>query len=328
MSITMLMIATCCNNKTHNEYLHKPLRGIYHWKTTFAPTKSEINFILQHGVGRLYIHYFDVVLRDGVVQPEATVRFDRNSDYFTIIDSLEIVPTVYITTEALKAIKDEPDFFITPDSVAQLYASKIITRIRAMNHHNQVKHVHEVQIDCDWTSSLTVTYFQLLSHLRKKLHAQGVALSVTIRLHQLKSAIPPADMGVLMLYNTGRLMDAGTRNSIIDIDDVKPYFNALTHYDLPLDFALPDFGWQVCFSNGKFLKLVPPNGQIPPMCEVRVEQSHYDTIMQVKQLAQKHLRNTHGQSTILYHLDESFLNKFTHDEIENIYGHDTGSCRQ
>ncbi len=78
MVIALMMITACCNKKKQNEYLHKPMRAIYHWKTTFAPTASEINFIKQHHVGRVYIHYFDVVLRDGVVQPEATVRFRQN----------------------------------------------------------------------------------------------------------------------------------------------------------------------------------------------------------------------------------------------------------
>ena len=70
--------SVCRSDKPASEFIHKPLRAIYHWKTTFSPTSGEVDFIKQHHVGRVYIHYFDVVLRDGVVQPEATVRFRQN----------------------------------------------------------------------------------------------------------------------------------------------------------------------------------------------------------------------------------------------------------
>ena len=49
-----------------------------------------------------------------------------------------------------------------------------------------------------------------------------IALSITVRLHQLREPAPPADRGVLMLYNTGALKAHDTRNSILDLADVKP----------------------------------------------------------------------------------------------------------
>lgn len=319
VAVALLAATACRDQKAPSQFIHKPMRGIYHWKTTFSPTEGEIDFIKRHKVGRLYIHYFDVVLRDGVVQPEATVYFDRMS-VLTLPDSLEIVPTVYITTEAMTAIKNEPDDYVTPDEVASAYAQRILTRILAMTRHNEVPGVHEVQLDCDWTANLAVTYFGLVKKVRDLLHSHGMTLSVTIRLHQLKGACPPADMGVLMLYNTGNLMAENTRNSILDIDDVKPYFNVMTSYDLPLDFAVPDFGWQVCFRDGKFLKLASAGSEVPAQCHVRTEQADYATIMEVMQLARGRLRHPHGQSAIIYHLDEPSLNHFSHNEIENIYG--------
>lgn len=34
--------------------------ALYHWKTTFAPTASDEEFISGHNVGRLYVRMFDV----------------------------------------------------------------------------------------------------------------------------------------------------------------------------------------------------------------------------------------------------------------------------
>ena len=320
--LALLVTTSCGHDKSDPQFLHKPMRAIYHWKTTLSPTDAEMDFIEQHQVGRIYIHYFDVVLRDGVVQPEATLGFDREN-YFTrlLLDSLEVVPTIYITTDAMNAIKEEPEYsIISADSIAEIYALKILTRIKAMNKHNRVANVHEVQLDCDWTANLASTYFELLSKLRTFLHQEGMALSVTIRLHQLKGSAPPADMGVLMLYNTGNLMAERTRNSILDIEDVKPYLKAVNSYAIPLDFAFPDFGWQVCFQDGKFVKLASPSDSTTHQYSVRHEQADITTIKQVKQLAEKSLSNSHGKSIIIYHLDEQFLNKFTSDEIETIYG--------
>ena len=319
--LTLLEATSCGHDSPEPQFLHKPMRSIYHWKTTLSPTDAEMDFIAQHQVGRAYIHYFDVVLRDGVVQPEATLSFDKeNFNTLHILDSIEVVPTIYITTEAMNAIKDEPEYSIlSADSIAEIYALKILTRIKAMNKHNRVTNVHEVQLDCDWTASLANTYFELLSALRTYLHQEGMALSVTIRLHQLKGAAPPADMGVLMLYNTGNLMAERTRNSILDIEDVKPYLKAVNNYAIPLDFAFPDFGWQVCFQDGKFVKLASPDDSTTHKYRVRKEQADFTTIKQVKQLAEKKLLHPHGQSMIIYHLDEQFLNKFTPDEIETIY---------
>ncbi|MBR6283483.1 MAG: hypothetical protein IKR25_04215 [Muribaculaceae bacterium] len=298
-------------------FVHHPMRAIYHWKTTFAPTPGELAFINRHHVGRLYIHYFDVVLRDNVVQPEATVQFID-----TPPDSLEVVPTIFITPEAMRAMQEENESSYPCDGhVLNSYAQRIVKRVNAMNKHNCINNVGEVQIDCDWTSQLRSSYFQLLAATRQLLHEQGMGLSVTVRLHQLSGAEPPADMGVLMLYNTGNIMNPHTRNSILDLNDVRPYFKATTHYRLPLDFAYPDFGWQVCYRDGKFLRLASPGDTTTQErgTMVRREQADFATIKSVKHLAEQSLSQAGQSACIIYHLDEQFLNLFTHDQIETIY---------
>lgn len=263
-----------------------------------------------HGVGRLYLHYFDVVTGDDQAEPAATLRFVKTPDA-----ALEVVPTIYITTEAMSQIASagDPDFF-------KAYADKMVTRVTAMNSRNHIVNVHEIQIDCDWTQSLRKPYFKLLEALHDCLASKGWMLSVTIRLHQLSQPMPPVDRGVLMLYNTGNLMSVKTHNSILDYEDVKPYFARTVKYDLPLDFAYPAFGWKVYYRGDKFECMASLTDTTShPGCTVRVEQADFKTVDSVKKLAQGAL-GTDNSSVIIYHLDEQSLKKFTADEVEKIYG--------
>lgn len=318
LACSMLKLTLSCGQQNDGEqWRHTPKRAVYHWKTTYAPTEKEKRFLADHKVGRMYIHYFDVAFRDGVIQPEGTVRFKEKPSV-----NLEVVPTVYITIEALRAMHNEIERrFEGNEYVYNEYAEKIVRRVKAMNKHNAVANVHELQLDCDWTSRLRDDYFGLLAAVRSILHDDDLQLSVTIRLHQLNDVAPPADMGVLMLYNTGNLMSEHTHNSILDVKDARPYLNAAWPYILPLDFAYPDFGWQVVYKDGKFVRLASPKEKVEDEgVRVRNEQADYATILKVKGLAENKLWEDGFSSAIIYHLDEQFLDKFTDEQIEKIYG--------
>lgn len=311
---TLMLIA--CNRKDKHQFVHEPKRAVYHWRTTFDPDTAELSFMQRHRVGRIYIHYFDVNLSVDEVVPEATVRFKQ-----TPAEGLEVVPTVYITTDAMREITQQTSMDVENENTPYDYASRIVKRVVAMSTHNHITGVNEIQVDCDWTLSTRQAYFYLLANMRELLHRQGMALSVTVRLHQLcETLLPPADMGVLMLYNTGNLMSEKTHNSILDINDVKPYFKPGTHYGLPLDFAYPVFGWNVCFRGGKFLMLASPQSSVPDGCTVRHEQPSFATIQQVKQLAESVLGADQNHSTIIYHLDQQFLSQYSNEEMEHIFG--------
>ena len=71
---------------------------------------------------------------------------------------------------------------------------------------------------------------QFLKEVRPSLEGyfqKKIRISSTIRLHQLAQTPPEADYGVLMCYNTGDLKDFNTKNSILDVKDVKPYLKYL-----------------------------------------------------------------------------------------------------
>ena len=101
---------------------------------------------------------------------------------------------------------------------------------------------------------------------------------------------PPADYGVLMLYNTGNPEKYAERNPILDIRDVMPYISKLDDYALPLAAAYPVFLWQRTIYG--------------------VHVDHWveaDEILKVKDLT--------------YHLDKENIKRYTSETYETIYHH-------
>ena len=124
-----------------------------------------------------------------------------------------------------------------------------------MAKRNKIRDIHEIQVDCDWTESTQVSFFKLCEVLRDMLHKDGIKLSATIRLHQLKKECPPVDCGVLMLYNTGSLYNPDG-NSILNYKDVEPYLKTELEYALPLDFAFPVYSWGIWMRKGEFKSIL------------------------------------------------------------------------
>ena len=246
---------------------------------------------------------------------------------------MEIVPTVYITLDALRNIKGQE----------AEYAHKILTRIRAMATRHKISNINEVQFDCDWTGTTQESYFELCRIARDTLHMRGIGMSATIRLHQLRKDPPPVDRGVLMLYNTGALKCADTENSILNYSDIEFYLKNVV-YPLHLDFAYPTFSWGVWFRDNKFRAILRTincsdrtyyQSQTKGIYKVikdhylgsqellkgdiiRLENSHFVEILKTKcQVEKKLARNNY--SIILYHLDSANLSKYTPNEITYIY---------
>ena len=213
--------------------------------------------------------------------------------------------------------------------------------IHAKNRQSS-ENIREVQLDCDWTKTTEADYFDFLKNVRSALGSHNIKLSATIRLHQLRMAVPPVDKGVLMCYNTGAIRNNETRNSILTAKDVAPYAKYLKSYQLPLDIAYPTFSWAVWFNNeGKFqalLRNVNPedpnltqisgnNYRVTNGCyreshylavddQIRFESSTFDEILQTKKMLEHQLDH---YSIILYHLDQTNLSKYTGNEINKMY---------
>ena len=259
--------------------------AVYYWRTEWQLDSVERDFLKHYDIHKVYCRYFDVVMRDNEPMPNATIVFAEPVD-----PSLNIVPTVYITEDCMHREHNG-------------LAKKVVERIMQMNETNDVHHVKEIQIDCDYTGRSLKTYYQFLQDVRTTARQHDIRLSTTIRLHQLSMAVPPAEYGVLMLYNTGNPQKYAERNPILDIRDVMPYISKLDDYALPLAAAYPVFLWQRTIYGVHVDHWVEP-----------------DEILKVKDAVE--VKRPELRRTILtYHLDKENINRYIPQIYEAIYHH-------
>ncbi len=310
--------------------------SIYYWRTVFQLNETEEEFLKKHDVERLYLRMFDVVPASPVgeqqysmIKPIATTIFKS-----PIPEGVSVVPTVYITLKGLTYMKD------SEKKSAELMTKRILTMAQA----NKLGDIKEVQVDCDWTKTTEKSYFAFCKYMRDILHSKGIALSATIRLHQLSGDMPAVDRGTLMLYNTGSVKNAKTENSILSYEVVKTYVKNVDKVSIPLDFAYPTFSWGVRFKDNNFLALMRcddfsntelyrlnNNGTYEVIKDheyqgekitkgetIRVEHSHFDEIKKVKTYIEGKIKQS-SYSTIIYHLDSRNLSKYNENEIKAIY---------
>lgn len=217
--------------------------AFYFWQQDFNLTESEQNWVDSLSIDKMYIKYFDVVWDAATKQakPVAVVNFNKTC-------SKPVVPVVYITNEVFKKTEKM--------NIEKLYQN--ITKL-LLEICNNLK-PKEIQFDCDWSDNTAEKYFKFLRLFKADLRFNDVLLSTTIRLHQVKyksrTGIPPADIGMLMFYNMGKLKNFETTNSIFNTNDAAKYVDFIDDYPLPLDYALPVFGWSVYFRNGKSLGIL------------------------------------------------------------------------
>ena len=256
----------------------------YFWRTDLRLDSTEKAFLQQYYINKVYCRYFDVVMNDEGTEPKpnATISFSE-----TLPADIEIIPTVYITEDCMH------------QKHAGL-AEKIVKRIQQMNETNDISGVREIQIDCDYTSRSRSNYYDFLKEVRQ---AWGKTVSTTIRLHQLSMETPPADYGVLMVYNTGDPRKWEDRNPILDYRDVYPYLERLDNYQLPLATAYPVYLW------------------VRNIQGVRVEHTvEAAEILKVKKAMEKE-RPDLSRAIITYHLDKDNINRYKPKTYEEIYHH-------
>lgn len=229
-------ISCSCNNSSKG--VEDAVPSVYYWRTVFSLDSVEQDFLGKYNVGRMYVRYFDVVVRGDKVMPNATIKFTQ-----PVPAGIEIVPTVFIMENCLSKGMDG-------------IAEQLVNRILQMNETHDVAGVKEIQIDCDWTIRSQERYYAFLNEVRAALKEHGMRLSATIRLHQLSLTPPPVDYGVLMMYNTGALGEKTERNPILDYRDVYPYLKHLRRYDLPLCAAWPTYEWNLLYSDKQFKAIV------------------------------------------------------------------------
>lgn len=283
---------------------HERLRSAYYWSTTFEMDSAKTAFLRDHHIGRLYVRYFDVVPdeRQGAV-PNATIRW---KDPVPEAVAGNVVPVVFILNDCMKG--DTSDL-----------AQKIVGRILQMNETHDIGRVPEVQIDCDWTASTEQTFFEFLRRVKAELQPHGIGLSVTIRLHQLRQAAPPADRGVLMMYNTGDFSDLADEHPILDMRVALPYLRHLPDYPLSLSAAYPLYRWDLLFRGQQFVGIL--HGDDLPMLagdSIVVRQPSLDEIVGARRQLDE-VRSDVNDEIILYELNDYNITRFNSYDYETIF---------
>ena len=288
MILLLLLALTACEKQSARKTL-EPGNAVYYWRTDLRLDSAERAFLGQYHIKKVYCRYFDVVMDDatGEPKPNATISF---SD--TLPDSIEVIPTVYITEDCMHQTHED-------------LAEKIVKRIHQMNETNDIRNVREIQIDCDYTSKSRKRYYDFLRQISHSslFTSHFSLLSTTIRLHQLAMEAPPVDYGALMIYNTGDPRKWEERNPILDFRDVHPYLKRLEGYPLPLAVAYPVFQWTRTIQG------------------VRVDHTvEAEEILRVKQ-AMESERGDLSRLIITYHLDKDNIERYKPETYEEIYHH-------
>lgn len=278
------------------------MRSVYYWSTTLNMDSVKTAFMRNYDISRMYIRYFDVVAdQSGRAVPNATLKFATD-----VPQGIDIVPTVFVMPECLRQDRSR-------------LASLIVKRVVQMNETNDVYNVKEIQIDCDWTQSTRQLYAEFMQAMMRECHSRHLKLSSTIRLHQLAQTPPPADRGVLMMYNTGDATDIRCHKPILDMHDAAPYMPRLNDYKLKLSTAYPIFTWRILFRGGRFVGFIHNDGEYPilPSDSIALRQpSAADIIEAVNVIGSR--RPDANNEIILFDLNNHNINRLKHKDYEKI----------
>ena len=133
--------------------------AFYHWKNNLDISNAELDYLSSLNVKKIYIRFLDVDWEDQHAVPLSILNYKSK-----ISDSLEIVPTIFITNRTMLNIADQ--------KIPEL-AENILKKINQLSTNFKNNAIREMQFDCDWSPKSQHKYFQLISLLKPKLASQN-----------------------------------------------------------------------------------------------------------------------------------------------------------
>jgi len=263
-------------------------RAFYQWGSNTIDKRDD-SLMQALGTKVLYVRFFDVDYDPyrGIPYPINT-SLNYGYESFTLNDSIDMVPTVFITNETFKNLQDSlvddlalsvykkllhsmnmladasrrnyDDYYWTTTNPYMMRSKDM----RELHHRDSTRksvynRITELQFDCDWTESTRDKYFSFLTHIKK--HFSDKLISSTVRLYAYKypdkAGVPPVEKGMLMCYNAGDLKNINSGNTIFNKKEVLSYLDVDKPYPLPLDYALPIFEWCAVYRADKLIHLAP-----------------------------------------------------------------------
>ncbi|MCW8312640.1 hypothetical protein K7A41_15515 [Sphingobacterium sp. InxBP1] len=238
VTLWLLLFHSCSNSK--------PETAFYFWKTVFQLDTIEQRALQEIEAKSMYLRIMDIDFDPTGTQavPISPVTFTQ-----AVPKEQTLIPVVFINQR----------IFAEMDSLQiRALANKIVPFVEAKVKQAGKTEFRELQLDCDWTRTSRDKFFYLLKYLQALPELDGVSLSSTLRLHQVKntatSGIPPVKKVTLMCYNMGNLRQFGSQNSILNLQDLQRYLSgSLAQYPMDIDIALPLFQWFVAFRNNNYI---------------------------------------------------------------------------
>lgn len=321
---------------TENELPKQSIRAIYYWKSSESKlTTYETDFLKKHRIQKVYVKLFEI----DVQNEKGAIPISKTQLQWTMDKTIEVVPVVFIRNTVFKhtTVAEIPQLV---DNLMYLLDKK---------RTEQFSHVtfKEVQIDCDWTIKTASLYHEFLRQLKVKLGNRK--LSATLRLYPYKyvkeMGVLPVDEAVLMCYNLIPPLQAGQRNSILNINELDKYLQGATKYPRTTSVALPVFSWVHVYKNFNFIDLVQTNtAELKPYLskgkgkfytviqdvkindillrkgdQVKIESVSPKQIINAKARLIKHRQQSSFHQLTLFHLDEEQLKQYSYEDIEAFY---------
>ncbi|QES90134.1 hypothetical protein [Rhizosphaericola mali] len=263
--------------------------AFYYWKNNtnqdYIPDDSYDTIVRRMQISNFYVRYMDVDWNEYLKIPVPSSGLGmKDNDPINLPTAIEFghTPVIFITNAVFQNIDDvwckdslpiklKHRIEYIQNELAENFAHRIYENtpdsIRSTQNYilpngDSIRQaflasIKEIQIDCDWTEGTKYKYFKFIKAFRQ-LYPNKI-FSATIRLYPFKyykkMGIPPVDKGVLMCYNIGGVYNINTKNSILDLNEVKKY---ITHndYKIPLDIALPLFSWFRWFRGNEFKGII------------------------------------------------------------------------
>lgn len=313
-------------------------RSFYVWGSSNfdQSVKDKLN---KQKIKKLYLKYFEVTYSETMGNfPQDKLNIYSND--FQNIDSLQIVPTIYIKNEIFSFNK-EKDLDALADNIVFL-----ISKFNKDKLENKTI-ANEIQIDCDWTKTTREKYFYLLKKIKQLSKKE---ISCTLRLYPYKypdvMGVPPVDKATLMCYNLIKPLTNKDQNSILDIKELALYLDKKRDYPIHLDIALPVFNWTQLYQNNQFagLKQIEKSQietfakVVKPMWyevqkdttidwsdyyrvgdQIKYEEVSTATLLQAIQLIKKNIQLDKKTTITLFSLDNGTFNKYKDEEISSFY---------
>lgn len=311
-------------------------RSFYYWKSEGYFNESVIQNIQKDTIKKIYVKYFEVDYSEA----RGNYAFGKTNIDKKETESVKIVPTIFIKNGIFQYNKEKD---------LDALADNIIFLINKYNNEKlNISSVQdEIQIDCDWTKSTKEKYFYLLKKIKEISKKQ---LSCTLRLYPYKypdiMGVPPVDKATLMCYNLVKPLSEKTKNSILDLDELKSYLDKKRSYPVHLDIALPVFYWTQLYHNNQFAGLLDLSKEefnsftkeIKPMWfevtkdttleydqyfrigdQIKYEEVKTATILDAIKLIKENVELDKNTTITLFDLEEGTFNKYNHEEISAFY---------